>query len=140
MSKQASIARQSIIINKLRRQPASFVDISETLDFESKLQGYDYNISIRTFQRDRKEIESLYGIYIEYNHSLKKYYIEMDCQPDINVRMLEAFDTFNILNLTDRLSNHIDFEKHKPQGTENLYGLLHAIKNQLHIKFTYQKY
>ena len=38
------------------------------------------------------------------------------------------------------MSKHIHFEKRKPQGTENLYGLLHAIKNQLQIKFTYQKY
>jgi len=31
-------------------------------------------------------------------------------------------------------------EKRRPQGTENLYGLLHAIKNRLQIKFTYQKF
>ena len=49
-------------------------------------------------------------------------------------------DTFSALNLTDRLSNHIHFEKRKPQGTENLYGLLHAIKNQVQIQFTYQKF
>lgn len=33
-----------------------------------------------------------------------------------------------------------NFEKRKPQGTENFYGLLHAIKNQLQVSFTYQKY
>ena len=140
MSKRESIARFSIIINKLRKQPANFKEISETLAFESELQEYDYNISKRTFLRDRKEIESLYGIYIEYNQSTKKYFIDMEFDTDMNVRMLEAFDTFNVLNLTDRLSNLIHFEKRKPQGTENLYGLLHAIKNCLLISFTYQKY
>jgi hypothetical protein len=54
MSKRESIARHSIIINKLRRQPSSFAEISATLDLESKLQKYDYNISTRTFQRDKK--------------------------------------------------------------------------------------
>ena len=44
------------------------------------------------------------------------------------------------MNLTDRLSKHIHFEKRKPQGTEHLYGVLHAIKNQIQIKFVYQKY
>jgi predicted DNA-binding transcriptional regulator YafY len=31
-------------------------------------------------------------------------------------------------------------EKRRPQRTENLYGLLHAIKNQIKIKFTYHKF
>ena len=140
MSKRESLARYTIIINKLKKHPASFAEISETLAIESELQGYDYNISKRTFSRDVIEIASLFGTYIEYSQSKKKYYIDMDCDPDMNVRMLEAFDTFNVLNLTDRLSNHIHFEKRKPQGTENLYGLLHAIKNHLRIKFIYQKY
>lgn len=140
MSKRESLARYTIIINKLKKHPASFAEISETLAIESELQGYDYNISKRTFSRDIKEIASLYGAYIQYDQSKKKYYLEMDCDSEMNVRMLEAFDTFNVLNLTDRLSNHIHFEKRKPQGTDNLYGLLHAIKNQLGIKFIYQKY
>lgn len=140
MSKRESITRYSIIISKLKRNPASFAEISETLALESEIQGYDYNISKRTFSRDIKEISSLYGAYIQYDQSKKKYYLEMDCNSDMNVRMLEAFDTFNVLNLTDRLSNHIHFEKRKPQGTDNLYGLLHAIKLQFRIKFVYQKY
>ena len=140
MSKRESIARYSIIIKKLRRNEASFAEISETLALESELQGYDYNISKRTFSRDIDEIASLYGIYIKYNWSRKKYHIEMDCDVEMNVRMLEAFDTFNLLNLTDRLPKQIYFEKRKPQGTENLFGLLHAIKNKVRIKFTYQKY
>jgi len=31
-------------------------------------------------------------------------------------------------------------EKRRPQGTENLVGLLHAIKNKLQIAFTYHKF
>jgi predicted DNA-binding transcriptional regulator YafY len=34
----------------------------------------------------------------------------------------------------------VHLEKRKPQGTENLYGLLHAIKNNFQIKFDYQKF
>jgi predicted DNA-binding transcriptional regulator YafY len=140
MSKRETLARHSIIIKKLKRHPSSFAEISETLAFESELQGYDYNISKRTFSRDINEIGSLYGTYIKYNASSKKYYIEMESDAEMNVRMLEAFDTFNLLNLTQRLSNQVHFEKRKPQGTDNLFGLLHAIKNKLLIKFTYQKY
>ncbi|HNX54547.1 MAG TPA: WYL domain-containing protein [Prolixibacteraceae bacterium] len=46
----------------------------------------------------------------------------------------------NVLKISDQLSKHVYFEKRRPAGTENLYGLLHAIKNQCRIKFTYHKF
>lgn len=55
-------------------------------------------------------------------------------------RMIESFDMFNSLNLAQDLAPFIHLEKRRPQGTENLYGLLHAIKNKLQIKFSYQKF
>jgi predicted DNA-binding transcriptional regulator YafY len=53
---------------------------------------------------------------------------------------MEAFDMFNSLNLAQDLTPFIHLEKRRPQGTENLYGLLHSIKNRLKIEFTYQKF
>lgn len=140
MSKRESIARYNLIIKKLRKHPANFLEITNYLALESELQEYNFNVSKRTFQRDLEDIRSLYNIDIQFDFSRKVYFIDFDEQPDINARILEAFDTFNALNLSDRLSNNIHFEKRRPQGTENLYGLLHAIKNQLQIKFTYQKF
>ena len=140
MSKRESIARYNLIIKKLRKFPANFEEISRYLALESELQEYNYNISKRTFQRDLEDIRSLYNIDIKFDFSRKVYFIDFDEQPDVNERILEAFDTFNALNLSDRLSANIHFEKRRPQGTENLYGLLHAIKNCLQIKFTYQKF
>ncbi|MDN3674298.1 WYL domain-containing protein [Flavobacterium branchiarum] len=140
MSKRESIARYNLIIKKLRKRPATFAEIEEYLALESEIQAYNFNISKRTFQRDRDDIRSLYNIDILFDFSKKVYYIDFDEQPEANERILEAFDTFNALNLTDRLSKHIHFEKRKPQGTEHLYGVLHAIKNQIQIKFVYQKY
>ena len=140
MSKRESIARYNLIIKKLRKHPASFAEIADYLALESELQEYNFNVSKRTFQRDLEDIRSLYNIDIQFDFSRKVYFLDFDEQPDVNERILEAFDTFNALNLSDRLSNNIHFEKRRPQGTENLYGLLHAIKNQLQIKFTYQKF
>lgn len=140
MSKRESIARYSLLIKKLRKKPATFAEIEAYLALESEIQAYDFNISKRTFQRDRDDIRSLYNIDIVYDFSNKVYCIGYDEQPEANERILEAFDTFNALNLSDRLSQHIHFEKRKPQGTEHLYGLLHAVKNQVQIKFVYQKY
>ena len=38
------------------------------------------------------------------------------------------------------LTPYIHLEQRKPQGTENLYGLLHSIKNKVLIKFRYHKF
>lgn len=140
MSKREAIARYNLIINKLRKHPANFKEITDYLELESDIQGYNFVVSIRTFQRDLVDISSIYNIEISYDFSRKVYYIDSDLQDEVSERILEAFDTFNALNIADRLSNHIHFEKRKPQGTENLHGLLHAIKNKVQIKFTYRKF
>lgn len=140
MSKRESISRYNLIIKKLRRYPATFKEILDYLLLESEIQSYNFNVSKRTFQRDIADIRTIYNIDIQYDFSRKVYFIDFDDQSEISERILEAFDTFNALNITDRLSNHIHFEKRKPQGTENLYGLLHAIKNKVQITFTHQKY
>ena len=44
------------------------------------------------------------------------------------------------MNIADRLSDYIHFEKRRPQGTENLYGLLYAIKNRFQVTFSYQTF
>lgn len=140
MSKRESISRYNLIINKLRKQPSSFEQISDYLKLESEIQSYNFTISKRTFQRDLQDIYSIYNIEIKYNFAKKVYFINYDEQSEINDRILEAFDTFNALNVSDRISENIYFEKRKPPGTENLYGILHAIKNKLLIKFVYQKF
>jgi len=140
MSKRESISRYSLIIKKLRKHPANFNEISAYLALESEIESYNFSVSKRTFQRDLEDIRSLYNIDIQYDFSRKVYFIDMDDQPDVNVRILEAFDTFNALNISDRLSNHIHFENRRPAGTENLFGLIHAIKNVQVIRFSYQKF
>lgn len=140
MSKKESIIRQNVITNSLRSRPSSLKEIQEKLALESELQDYDLNVSKRTFQRDLDDIRSIYNIDIQYDASLRKYRVYFEDDPDIKGRVLEAFDIFNAFNISDRLSDHIHFENRKPQGTEHLYGLLHAIKNQVLITFHYQKF
>ena len=140
MSKRETAIRHRLIMRKIKKYPATFNEIADYLEFESELQGYNFNIGKRTFQRDLDDIRSIHNTDIQYDFSRKVYFIDNEEQSEVNERILEAFDTFNALNISDRLSNHIHFEKRRPQGTDNLYGLLHAIKNQVQIKFTYQKY
>lgn len=140
MSKREAINRYSLIVNRIRRSPASLKDINNYLERESEIQGYDFNISKRTLKRDLEDIFSLYKIDIQYDFSSKVYRIVSHDEPDLNSRMLEAFDTFNALNQTEGISKFIHFEKRRPNGTENFHGILHAIQNSKMIKYTYHKY
>lgn len=147
MSKRGYISRYLLILKKLKVKPYSTYEelqayIENQFDY---LQMQDDNLQIgfskRTLQRDIKEIRNVFGIDIEYSKSQKGYFISQNENENMNFqRMMEAFDMFNSLNLAQDLTPFIHLEKRRPQGTENLYGLLHAIKNRLQIKFIYQKF
>lgn len=147
MSKRGYISRYLLILKKLKVKPYSTYEELETY-IENQfdyLQMQDDSLQVgfskRTLQRDIKEIGNIFGIDIEYSKSRKGYFISQNENENMNFqRMMEAFDMFNSLNLAQDLTPFIHLEKRKPQGTENLYGLLHAIKNRLQIKFTYQKF
>lgn len=147
MSKRGYISRYLLILKKLKISPYSTYEelkayIENQFDY---LQMQDDNLHIgfskRTLQRDIREIRNNFGIDIDYSKSQKGYFISHNEHENMNFqRMMEAFDMFNSLNLAQDLAPFIHLEKRRPQGTENLYGLLHAIKNRLQIKFTYQKF
>ncbi|HEY0667916.1 MAG TPA: WYL domain-containing protein [Sphingobacteriaceae bacterium] len=140
MSKRETLLRHSAIIRRLKKGPASFREVENHLEVESEIQDYNLRVSQRTFQRDLDDIRSLYQINIQYDFSKKKYIIEDDENEGYNDRMLEAFDTFNALNISVGLADYIDFEKRKSLGLENFHGLLHAIKNRLQLHFSYQSF
>ena len=140
MSKRESIARYMHVIKRLRNCPANFEEISAYLEKQSELEGYNYAVSKRTFQRDLNDIRSLFDIDIQYDSSRKVYFISYDEQPQNKKRIIEAFETFNALNISSNINKFIFFENRRPLGTDNLYGLLHAIKNRFQIVFTYTKY
>ncbi|GHV11530.1 WYL domain-containing protein [Bacteroidia bacterium] len=142
MSKLESTKRHILIIKKLRQaKQATFAEIADYLAKESELDGYyDFNVSKRTFQRDVDDIGMLYGVYIKFNFSGKFYFIEEEFEPEVSDRMFEAFDVYHALNVKEQMSPFIYLEQRRPQGTEHLYGLLHAIKNRNRIQFEYTKY
>jgi len=142
MSKSEHFLRYGAIINKLRNNhEATFEEINAHLQRESEFRGYALTISKRTFQRDLDEIRSIFNVDIQFDFSKRVYHIVEDNeQNDVNNRMLEAFEVFNSLNVAGNLSRYLHFEKRKPHGMENFYGLLHAIKNNLVIRFVYLKH
>jgi predicted DNA-binding transcriptional regulator YafY len=142
MSKQRFLKRNYLIINFLRSKPNSFKKIQEYLEQQSFLEEENYEVTLRTFQRDVKEIESTFGIEIRYNRSQGVYEIieNEDENEDKYDRLIESFEVFNALNLSNNFEKHIITEKRKPLGLENMNGLLHAIKNKLEIQFLHEKY
>lgn len=140
MSKREYFLRYSLILKKLQKGQATFDEISQYLLRESELLDYDLSISKRTFQRDLTEIRDIFRIDIKFDFSRKVYSIADGLESAVTGRMLEAFDMFNVLNLSDDLSNYIHFEKRKSQGTYHFYGLLHCIKNRFVIRFPYLKF
>lgn len=147
MSKRGYLSRYMLIVKKLKAKPySSYEDLQSYLDSQvgyMQLQDESLNMgfSKRTLQRDIREIYQIFGIQIEYSKTSKGYFISESEVENANFqRMMEAFDMFNSLNFAQDLTPFIQLERRKPQGTENLYGLLHAIKNHLQIKFFYEKF
>lgn len=140
MSVHETQLRQLLLISKLRIRPRSFEEIETILQLESEITGYKLMISQRTLQRDIQQIASLYNIEIKNDRSRNVYEIVYDGSDAYKNRMMESFEMFNALNLSSSMEQHIIPEKRKPSGTENLHGLLHAIKNKVEIQFTHEKY
>src|ERR1035437_257164 len=147
MSKRGYISRYLLILKKLKAKPYStYEELQDYIDNQfDYLQMQDDTLNIgfskRTLQRDIREIRNTFGIDIEYSTKNKGYFISQNEMENMNFqRMIEAFDMFNSLNLAQDLTPFIHLEKRRPQGTENLYGILHSIKNKFQIKFSYQKF
>jgi predicted DNA-binding transcriptional regulator YafY len=141
MSKQETQLRQSKIISKLQTsKELTFDEISDFLQNQSELHGYNLLISQRTFQRDIIAIRSLYNIQIQFDRTRKVYFIEEDENSDLNGRLMEAFDLISTWKMSEGLTKFIYFERRKAQGTNHFYGLLHAVRNRFVIELTHQKF
>lgn len=147
MSKRTYLSRYHLLLKKLRQGacptwPEIQTSVERGLE-QLRLQDESLkaDFSKRTFQRDVKELRETFGIHIEYSPGQRGYYIEEDeYQNQGFERMVESFDLLNALNLSTDVRQFVHLEKRQPQGTENLYGLLHAIKNGLCVRFVYQKF
>lgn len=140
MSKKQFLKRFSLIINKLRKNASSFEEIQKYLAEQSINDEENYEISIRTFQREIKEIASTHGIEITYNRSQGVYEIVYDGNEERNERLMENFEIIDALKISSNLANHLILEKRRPLGTNNMNYLIHAIKNRNEISFSYSKY
>ncbi len=140
MSRQEGIQRHRFIIHQLSKRPSSFEDIQNFLRLQETLSEDKLTCSIRTFQRDMKEIDENYKIVIKCDKSQNLYFIAEDGREAQSERLMETFDLFNAIKMGNSFGNHLIFENRNALGTEHMHGLLHAIKNRFEISFSYKKF
>lgn len=140
MAKKEFFLRYALALKRLQQSRATFDELRAYLESRVEFSDEFIGFSKRTFQRDKNDIRAIFNVNIEYDKKSKTYYIESVVRSTTADRMLEAFEMFNALNLSDDLSRFIQFEKRKPQGTHHFHGLLHCIKNHFAVNFSYHKY
>lgn len=145
MKKDFYLTRYALIIKKLESTPATYSQLENYLlnSFEFQDAGIK-SYSIRTLQRDIREISNLFNLSI---HNKKKgdnrYYIES--RPIIEVdeynqKLLESFQVSNALNNHPDFADFIFFESRKPSGAENFYDLFFAIRNKRIVLFEHYNF
>lgn len=140
MSRQEGIQRHRFIIHQLSKKPSTFKEIQDFLRLQEELSEFNLTCSIRTFQREMREISKIYKIEIRFDKSQKVYFIEHDGRETQSERLMEVSDLYNAIKMGNSFGNHLIFENRKALGTEYMHGLLHAIKNRLEVGFIYKKF
>ncbi|MEG0925586.1 MULTISPECIES: helix-turn-helix transcriptional regulator [Chryseobacterium] len=145
MKKDFYLTRYALIIKRLESSPATYSQVEDYLlnSFEFQDAGIK-SYSIRTLQRDIREISDLFNLSI---HNKKKgdnrYYIESRPIMEVdeyNQKLLESFQVSNALNLHPNFSDFIFFESRKPTGVEHFYDLFFAIRNKRVVSFEHYNY
>ncbi len=133
--------RQQKIVQCLRSGPKAFDEIQSYLDGQSSILDKDLRLSLRTFQRDIRNIEAIYHIIIAYNSSTAKYEIQEDLNPKRPIQaMLGHLDILMILSASKMLPDHILLQEKNETSTKHLFLALEAIRSRKEIEFIHRKY
>ena len=101
----------------------------------------DLSFSKRTFQRDIREISTLFGIDIEYSKARDGYFISNE--PDNEsyfLQLAEYSDFLKTVHYAKEVSRYIAFERKEDKGSQYVATFLKAIHNRTRISFNYHKY
>jgi len=145
MKKDFYLTRYALIIKRLESSPATYSQLEDYLLNSFEFQDADIkSYSIRTLQRDIREISDLFNLSI---HNKKKgdnrYYIESRPIMEVdeyNQKLLESFQVSNAMNTHPDFTDFIFFESRKPTGVENFYDLFFAIRNKRIVSFEHYNY
>ena len=143
MSKLIYFKRYLYVIDRLRSRPSSFNELQEYVMRKLEKDDIDttFEYSIRTFERDKKDIMTLFGIDINFDRKDKTYTVNEEEIEDQSVsRMIDAFSIHHALQEGNKLSPSVFLERRKSLGTEHIHGIIHAVQNRFILQFTYQKH
>jgi len=143
MSKLIYFKRYLYVIDRLRSRPCSFNELQEYVMRKLEKDDIDttFEYSVRTFERDKKDIMTLFGIAICFDRKDKTYSIdETEIEDQSVTRMIDAFSIHHALQEGNKLSPSVFLEKRKSLGTEHIHGIIHAIQNRYILNFTHQKH
>ena len=142
MAKVGFYKRYLYIIDRLKSVPSDFQKLHKYVmnRLESDDIGNNFEFSLRTFDRDKKDILDLFGIQIQYNRKDKVYYIDEEIEDSSVSRMVEAFSIHQAIKEGNKISTSIYLESRKASGTNLISGILYAIQNNFQITFTHTKF
>lgn len=95
--------------------------------------------SIRTFQREIKEIESLFNVEIKCNNEGQYYIAENNMRKEVE-RFAQNFLFINFQKYFENFEHHIVFDHSSFKGIEYLSDIQYAIKNHNCLLLKYEKF
>ena len=136
MAKTGILQRFLWIINKFDGK-REYIPTEELRRYVAdKMDALSY--SLRTMQRDIKNIDQIFGIIIKHKKETG-YYIagREDVLIDKCEELLLDFHLLTALNAGNDLRNYVLPEHHRPLGSSNMPVLMEAIRNNHPVKFDY---
>lgn len=142
MAKDTYLARYTCIINRLEKGPATFEQLRDYLRRASEIDGREFSFSIRTLQRDIKDISEQLNIEIVNDRKGDRRYriVERKDDSGFGSRMLDSYQILQAINASHTFQDVVFLEDRQPRGLEHFHGLLHAIRSKRITSFCYQKY
>lgn len=110
-----------------------FDEIDQKTPPDDQLMPNGYNI--RTFQRDKLELESLFGVRIISKK--KAYYLERERKDKLLDDLLDRFDLIHLRQHYLKAADALQTEGRKAEGSEQIPEIIKAINDQRSIRFWY---
>lgn len=119
----------------------TFNELNENL--KNRYADEDLQVSLRTFQRDLKDIESSLNIKITFDKSIRKYVLDENSlneqKQNYQQFAIESLKMFNIAQDAVAL-DFIFVNERKASGLEHYPLIKETIIHQKYLLFTYQKF
>lgn len=134
------LIRYILIIQKLsgKRKYIPADELISYLNLQMELRGYEVGLSIRTLQRDIKDIAEMFDVEIR-NYRGYGYYVD-ERSEETDIRYQELLMNFDLLTSMNQSSQSVGFilpEHHRPKGSDCIPTLISAIKEQRFVEFEY---